>query len=196
MKLPLISCGPTALKLKGKDLLKHSELFCLTEIVNVQVTDSPLWLQRRLEAAGQRPVNNVVDITNLVMLETGQPLHAYDRESLKCDDPHAFGLRFAKKGESVLCLDGVERELNENNLLVTNQENPVALAGVIGCQASAVQSQQKISIWKLQYFLPPRSVKAAGQQVFAVKPRLVLSAVWQKKTVWLQPTVQLICFFN
>ena len=162
VKLPLISCGPTALELKGKDLLKHSELFSLTEIVNVQVTDSPLWLQRRLEAAGQRPVNNVVDITNLVMLETGQPLHAYDRESLKCDDPHAFGLRFAKKGESVLCLDGVERELNENNLLVTNQENPVALAGVIGSQASAVQSHTK-NIYLEAAIFPATSIRKSSR---------------------------------
>ena len=138
---PEVSKGSKAENLESESLFEFSELFSLTAIEDVQVAASPLWLQRRLEAAGQRSINNVVDITNLVMLETGQPLHAYDSKLV--GDAACFALRLAKPGEVLKCLDGIDRQLTSDNLLVTEQDIPVALAGVMGGEASAVQLQTK-----------------------------------------------------
>ncbi|HYP03829.1 MAG TPA: phenylalanine--tRNA ligase subunit beta, partial [Cyanobium sp.] len=114
-------------------------LFSLTALSGLQVGPSPRWLQQRLERAGLRPINNVVDITNLVMLETGQPLHAFDRDALGRlggapgggtePDPGSLGLRPAHPGETLRTLDGEERSLAEEALLVTYGDHPIALAG-------------------------------------------------------------------
>ena len=126
-------------------------LFSMTELEGLQVAPSPPWLQRRLERAGLRPINNVVDITNLVMLETGQPLHAFDRDRLAplaggAAEPARLGLRQGRRGETLVTLDGEERSLGEENLLVTYGDHPIALAGVMGGEAEAVQ-EATTAIW-------------------------------------------------
>lgn len=98
-------------------------------ITGVKLGASPLWLQNRLLAAGIRPISNIVDITNFVMLEYGQPLHAFDADKLA--NGH-IDVRMAHKGETLVTLDDQERKLESHMLLITDGQKPVALAGVMG----------------------------------------------------------------
>ena len=112
-----------------------------TVIEGVKIAESPDWLKWRLQAAGVRPISNVVDITNYVLLEWGQPLHAFDRERLQAvagKENLTIGVRFAQSGETFTTLDGQERQLQTQNLLITANEQPVALAGVMGGEATEV----------------------------------------------------------
>ncbi|MBW4559460.1 MAG: phenylalanine--tRNA ligase subunit beta [Trichormus sp. ATA11-4-KO1] len=115
-----------------------------TVISQVKIAPSPDWLQQRLRAAGVRPINNVVDITNYVLLEWGQPLHAFDKERLQSvagsDEDLTIGVRFAVSGESFKTLDGQTRTLTTQNLLITANEKPVALAGVMGGEETEVHA--------------------------------------------------------
>ncbi|WP_414582854.1 phenylalanine--tRNA ligase subunit beta [Scytonema sp. PCC 10023] len=112
-----------------------------TVIDQVKIAPSPEWLQQRLRAAGVRPINNVVDITNYVLLEWGQPLHAFDRDRLQSvagSDSLTIGVRFANAGETLKTLDGQTRTLSTQNLLITANNKPVALAGVMGGEETEV----------------------------------------------------------
>ncbi|MDA0269929.1 MAG: phenylalanine--tRNA ligase subunit beta [Chloroflexi bacterium] len=104
-------------------------------IEGVQVGSSPRWLQERLRAAGQRPISNVVDITNYVMLELGQPLHAFDLDAVRGE----VGVRLAREGEQLRTLDGVDRVLATDTLLITDESGPIALAGVMGGETTEVR---------------------------------------------------------
>ncbi len=112
-----------------------------TVIEKVKIAPSPHWLQQRLRSAGVRPINNVVDITNYVLLEWGQPLHAFDRDRLQSvagSQNLAIGVRFANAGETFKTLDGQTRTLSSPNLLITANDKPVALAGVMGGEETEV----------------------------------------------------------
>jgi phenylalanyl-tRNA synthetase beta chain len=104
-------------------------------ITGVKVRPSPEWLERRLRACDVRPINNIVDITNYVLLEYAQPLHAFDMAKLSGG---AINVRRARAGERLLCLDGVQRELTPEMLVIADAEKPVAIAGVIGGEETAV----------------------------------------------------------
>jgi phenylalanyl-tRNA synthetase beta chain len=126
----------------GRDLVKVSiddtdlcSRYIGGVITGVKVGHSPEWVQRRLRACGVRPINNIVDITNYVLLEYAQPLHAFDRTKLSGGEVH---VRRARAGEKLLCLDGVERELTPEMLVIADAEKPVAIAGVIGGEETAV----------------------------------------------------------
>jgi len=107
---------------------------------NVKIGPSPLWLQNKLRSAGIRPINNIVDITNLVMLETGQPLHAFDYSCLK---GRQIIVRRAQKNEKITTLDGKERVLDEDILVIADSERPVGIAGVMGGLNSEITSETK-----------------------------------------------------
>lgn len=104
-------------------------------IKNVHVKESPMWLQKRLWNMGIRPINNVVDVTNYVLLDYGQPLHSFDYDKLGSKN---IVVRTAKEGEKFTTLDGNDRELKSRDILVTNGEKPVAIAGVMGGLESEV----------------------------------------------------------
>lgn len=112
-----------------------------TAISGVKIAPSPAWLQQRLQSAGVRPISNVVDVTNYILLEWGQPLHAFDRDRLQSFTGTTdinIGVRFAKTGESFKTLDGQNRNLQPQNLLITASDKPVALAGVMGGESTEV----------------------------------------------------------
>jgi phenylalanyl-tRNA synthetase beta chain len=118
-------------------------------ITDVQIGESPRWMQDRLRKAGMRPINNVVDITNYVMLEWGQPLHAFDYDVL-VRRAAATGrgrpqiiVRTARAGEKIITLDGVERELDESMLLITDTAGPIAIAGVMGGAETEVNQETR-----------------------------------------------------
>lgn len=104
-------------------------------VTGVKIGPSPKWMQDRLSAAGMRPINNVVDITNYVMMEYGQPLHAFDYAKLR---DKKIIVRRARAGERMVTLDGQERKLDTDTLVIADAENPVALAGVMGGANSEV----------------------------------------------------------
>ena len=120
---------------------KGCPVYIGTVIEGVTIAPSPHWLQSRLKAAGVRPINNVVDVTNLVLLEWGQPLHAFDRDRLQTvagDKNLTISVRYAKDEEVLKTLDGQERKLQPDNLLITTNDVPVALAGVMGGEETEV----------------------------------------------------------
>jgi phenylalanyl-tRNA synthetase beta chain len=113
---------------------------------NVHVGPSPYWLQHRLRLAGMRPINNIVDITNYVMLEQGQPLHAFDYDILlqrAGGQPPRIIIRPAQAGETLVTLDGQKRELTPENLVIADSAGPIALAGVMGGQETEVTAQTR-----------------------------------------------------
>ena len=139
-----------------------------TMIENVKIAPSPQWLQWRLEAGGVRPINNVVDVTNYILLEWGQPLHAFDREKLyniANSQELTIGVRFANDEETLTTLDGQKRNLQAQNLLITANNHPVALAGVMGGEDSEVDDNTQNLILEAALFEPVpirRSGKCQG----------------------------------
>lgn len=109
-------------------------------IENIEVSDSPQWIKSYLEKSGIRSINNIVDITNFVMLELGQPLHAFDAKNLQ---NNKIIVRKAKKGEKFKTLDREERNLTEEDLLICDDDKPVALAGIMGGENSEITDSTK-----------------------------------------------------
>ncbi|MCP2035129.1 phenylalanyl-tRNA synthetase beta chain [Planomicrobium sp. HSC-17F08] len=131
------------------DSPEANPLYVAKVIRNIEVKESPMWLQQRLMAAGVRPHNNVVDVTNYVLMEYGQPLHAFDYDSLKTGN---ITVRQAKEGEKITTLDDTERTLSAHNLVITNGEEPVALAGVMGGANSEVSDSTTTIVIESAYF--------------------------------------------
>ena len=125
--------------------------YCGRVVQGVEVGPSPEWLVKRLEAVGQRSINNVADVTNYVLMELGHPLHAFDLSRL---NQRKIIVRRAKPGEPLQTLDGVARTLNPENLVIADGERPVALAGVMGGQESAISSSTRSVLLESAWFEP------------------------------------------
>ncbi|MDA9121047.1 phenylalanine--tRNA ligase subunit beta [Flavobacteriales bacterium] len=127
-------------------------------IQGIEVKPSPVWLQNRLKAIGSRPINNVVDVTNFVLHEMGQPLHAFDADKIK---DNKVVVRSAKSGEKFTTLDDVERDLNENDLMICNASDGMCIAGVFGGLNSGVTEATKNVFLESAYFNPVTIRKTA-----------------------------------
>ncbi|MGD7044180.1 phenylalanine--tRNA ligase subunit beta [Jeotgalibacillus proteolyticus] len=138
---------------------KENPIYLAKVIENVKIGPSPQWMQSRLTAAGIRPHNNVVDITNYVLLEYGQPLHAFDLDQVKTNK---IVVRLAKENEKIETLDDAIRELKSHHLVITNGEEPVAIAGVMGGANSEVSLETTTVLLESAYFAP-RSVRQTSK---------------------------------
>ncbi len=133
----------------------------------VKIAPSPAWLKSTLEKVGLRSINNVVDITNFVMLECGQPLHAFDYHLLKSaveDNRPTIVIRRANEGEKFTTLDGKERTLTNQMLLIADETKPVALAGIMGGQNSEINEQTVDVLIESAYF-NPQNIRATSKKL-------------------------------
>lgn len=118
-------------------------------VTDVKIEPSPRWLRERLRASGVRPINNIVDITNYVMLEYGQPMHAFDIRYL---DNNEVNVRCATNGEKIVTLDGIERLLDVDMLVIADANKPVAVAGVMGGEYSGVMDETNTIVFESACF--------------------------------------------
>lgn len=153
--------GKASVAIEAHDLCTR---FTSRLVTNVTIEPSPLWMQNRLRNSGIRPINNVVDVTNYVMLELGQPMHAYDYD---CVADHTLIARRAKAGETLTTLDGNERELNESMLVIADTKGPIGVAGVMGGLTSEVTDKTTNVLLEAAVFNGPsirRTSKALGMR--------------------------------
>ncbi|MGN1318490.1 MAG: phenylalanine--tRNA ligase subunit beta [Lachnospirales bacterium] len=132
--------------------IKNPELcprYIARAVKNVKIKPSPLWLRHRLTAAGVRPINNIVDITNYVMLELGQPMHAFDIDTI---DDRKIIVRNANDGEKITTLDGQERELDSSMLVISDCNKAVAIAGVMGGENSKITEEAEAILFESANF--------------------------------------------
>jgi len=127
-------------------------------IKGVEIKPSPMWMQNRLRAIGLSPINNVVDITNYVMHELGQPLHAFDAEKIH---GHKVIIKTAEPGDKLITLDGVERELHPEDLIIYNEKSPMVIAGVFGGIDSGITEETTDIFLESAYFDPVSVRKSA-----------------------------------
>ena len=130
-------------------------------IKNIKIGPSPLWMQRTLMDAGMRPINNIVDVTNFVMLELGQPIHAYDLEAL---EGRKLVARRAKENEKIVTIDQNERDLNNNMLVIADAEKPACIAGVMGGYYSEISDNTKIMALETANF-NPKSIRETSKKL-------------------------------
>ncbi|PZO15720.1 MAG: phenylalanine--tRNA ligase subunit beta [Leptolyngbya foveolarum] len=146
---------------------KACPIYIGSVLENIKIAPSPSWLQQRLIAAGTRAINNVVDITNYVLLEWGQPLHAFDLDRLTAAasrSPVTVSVRFAQEKETLGTLDDKERKLEAETLLITANDQPVALAGVMGGATTEVENDTQTVFLEAAYFDSAAIRKSARSQ--------------------------------
>lgn len=176
-----LSTNDFQVEILDKDVCKYYSLGVLKDI---QIKQSPAWMQKRLIASGIRSISNVVDITNYVLLEYGIPLHAFDLNKLN----GYLSVRRAKEGEKIVTLDGVERNLTNDSVLIATKETGVCLAGVFGGQNSEIDDNTTAIALEAAYFVPSSNRKSSrsvgyrsdacarferGVDIEAVKPALM-----------------------
>ena len=176
-------------EIKDNDVCKYYSIGVLKNIV---IKPSPEWMQKRLVSSGVRAINNVVDITNYVMLEYGTPLHAFDLDKLN----GYLCVRRAVEGETLVTLDEVERQLNHDTVVIATQDKPVCLGGVFGGANSEIDDNSKNIALEAAYFTPQANRKSSrsvgyksdacarferGVDIEAVKPGLLRAVELMEK---------------
>lgn len=147
-----------AVEIEDEDLCSR---FYAKVIKDIKIGPSPLWMQRTLMDAGMRPINNIVDVTNFVMLELGQPLHAYNLEAL---EGRKLIARRARQDEKIVTIDQNERVLNNNMLVIADGEKPACIAGVMGGYHSEIKDDTKIMVLESANF-NPKSIRETSKKL-------------------------------
>jgi phenylalanyl-tRNA synthetase beta chain len=160
--------------------------YCAGLVKNVEIKPSPRWMRERLRASGIRPINNLVDITNYVMLELGQPMHAFD---IRYVDGGEIIIRNANPDEKIVTLDGVERKLDEDNLCICDANKPIAVGGVMGGEFSGIMEDTNTVVFESAYFEPTalrKSAKKLGMRTDAssryekgIDPQIAQTALYR-----------------
>jgi phenylalanyl-tRNA synthetase beta chain len=132
--------------------------YCARMVKGITVQPSPAWMQRKLIASGLRPINNIVDVTNYVLLEYGHPLHAFDYTKIK---DQTIVVRTARDKEKMMLLDDTELSLHADNLLIADKKHPLALAGIMGGLDSSINDTTKDVVIECAYF-DPRNIRASA----------------------------------
>ncbi|MFC1992906.1 phenylalanine--tRNA ligase subunit beta [Chloroflexota bacterium] len=167
--------------------------YCASLITGVKIAESPKWMQQRLLACGMRPINNIVDVTNYVMLEYGQPLHAFDYDKIGA---RRIIVRRASGGEKLVSLDGVERVLSDDMLVIADVEQAVAIAGIMGGADSEVTHQTTSILLEAASF-NPASIHHTGSTLRlpseactrferGIRPELILPALARATQLMMQ----------
>ncbi|MFH1551301.1 MAG: phenylalanine--tRNA ligase subunit beta [bacterium] len=153
------------IEVKDKDICPR---YTARVVDNIKVGSSPKWIQERLIICGLRPINSVVDIANYVMLETGQPLHAFDADKLETNSASSktktIIIRRAKKGERIITLDDGEYDLDENILVIADQKKPICIAGIKGGKLPEIDMQTKRVVLESASF-SPKIIRQASRQL-------------------------------
>ncbi len=164
LKTPALDFTETDVKKEGFSVKVDAPDICPRYIghyvYDVEIKESPLWMKRRLSLVGQEPISNIVDITNYVLLEIGQPMHAFDCDFIK---GNIINVRRAKDGEPIVTLDSQEYKLDSNNLVICDGEKPVALAGVMGGLNSEIRDTTKEVLFESAKFARDNIRKTARQ---------------------------------
>ncbi len=151
---PKVKCDakfPLDLKISVEDK-KLCPYYSARIVSDVNLKPSSAWMRERLRAMGVRPINNIVDITNYVMLEYGQPLHAFDLTTISENE---INVRLAFDGEKIVTLDGVERNLSKNDLIIADSKKPLAIAGIMGGENSSINENTKEIVFESANFFGP-----------------------------------------
>src|SRR5665648_678736 len=146
-----------AVKIEAQDLCPR---YTGRVIKDIKIEESPLWLKWKLRLLGARPINNIVDITNFVLMETGQPLHAFDLDLVK---GRTIIVRRSRPNETICTLDDVERQLSANSLVIADTEEPIALAGIMGGKHSEIEQSTKNVFLESAYFNPVNNRKSTAK---------------------------------
>ncbi len=147
--------GSVAIEIENAD---DCARYMAVVVENIQIAPSPDWMQTRLAQCGMRAINNIVDITNYVMLETGQPLHAFDASRIANSK---IAVRRARQDEKLMTLDGVERSLNDAVLVIADTQKPIGLAGLMGGSESEVTQNTSRIVLEAAHFAPLRVRRGA-----------------------------------
>lgn len=163
-----------SIEVKDKDLCPR---YMARMIENVTVGESPEWLKNRLLLAGLRPINNIVDATNYLLMELGQPMHAFDAARI---GGNKIIVRTVKPGETIITLDGMEHKLPKDTLVIADEQKPIALAGVMGGANTEVSDSTKTVLLESAYF-DPTSINKTSK---AAKLRTEASIRFEKGVDW------------
>lgn len=163
--LPSINGAESGMPIQGRAAVhisdaRYCKRFCGRLIENIKMGRSPMWMENRLRSNGIRPINNIVDAANYVMLEIGQPLHTYDYDKVEGNE---LTCRFAGEKENLKTLDGVERILHHTDLVIADKAgNPVCIAGVMGDLTRKLLIKQRVYFWKRQCLIVLRCEERHG----------------------------------